>query len=206
LEFLREAINNPGDDCIEWPYGTTRGGYGSVWLKGSKHRAHRVALILYSGETPTPGIEVAHSVECHNPACINPRHLRFATSKENHADKRLNGTHREGEKVYLSKLTEVSVLAIRADPRAHHVIAEDYGVSQSQVSRIKKKKTWAHVASNVVNAGRRRGTDRPGAKLTDADIIAIRADPRRQRIIAADYGVRYQTIGSIKRREKWSHI
>lgn len=206
LEFLREAIKEPGDSCIEWPYGTTRGGYGSVWFAGRKHRAHRLALILYSGETPPTGIEVAHAVECHNPVCINPRHLRFATSEENHSDKRLNGTHREGEKVHLAKLTETDVISIRADDRTHDVIAEDYGISQPQVSRIKKRKTWAHVTSDIVNAGRRRGSERPGSKLTEADVIAIRADTRKQRVIAEDYGVRYQTIGSIKRREKWAHV
>lgn len=206
MKFLRETIKSPGDECIEWPYGKTRGGYGSVWFNGRKCRAHRVSLILHSGETPAPGIEVAHAVECHNPACINPRHLRFATSGENKADQRANGTQRQGAAVNLAKLTEADVIAIMADPRTHAVIAVDFGVSQPQVSRIKSGKTWSHVTGKTVNDGRRRGCDRVGAKLTEEDVVAIMADTRSQTRIAADYDVSKQTIGSIKRREKWAHI
>ena len=206
MEFLMKTIENPGDGCVEWPYGKTRGGYGSVYFEGRKCRAHRVSLVLYRGEPPPLGMEVAHAVDCHNPACINPRHLRFATPSENHSDKRLNGTLRKGAAVNFAKLTEVDVVAIRADPRSHAVIAKDFGVSQPQVSRIKSGQTWAHVGSEVVNSGRRQGGDRHGAKLTESDAVAIRGDLRSQREIAQQYGVSQATIGSIKRREKWAHI
>ena len=44
------------------------------------------------------------------------------------------------------------------------------------------------------------------AKLTAADIPAIRADTRAHRTIAADYGVAHATIGAVKRRKMWPHI
>lgn len=206
LKFLRAAITNPGEECIVWPYGKTRGGYGSVWFEGRKCRAHRVALILYSGERPKPGIEVAHAVECHNPACINPRHLRFATTSENHADKVLNGTLRKGAAVNFAKLKEADVVKIRADHRVHATIAKDFGVSQTQVSRIKSGRTWAHVGSDVVNSGRRRGSARPGAKLSESAVVAIRKDTRSSRQLANHYGVSGQTIADIKLRKKWAHV
>lgn len=206
LQFLRAAIINPGNECIVWPYGKTRGGYGSVWFNGRKCRAHRVSLILYSGESPAPGLEVAHAVECHNPACINPRHLRFATTSENHADKVLNGTLRKGAAVNFAKLTEADVINIRVDPRVHATIAKDFGISQPQVSRIKRGLTWAHVGSDVVNGGRRRGCARPGAKLSESDVVAIRKDERSMRQIAGHYGVCGQTISDIRRRKKWAHV
>lgn len=207
LRFLIESIKNPGEACIEWPYGDDGRGYGGVWFEGKKWRAHRLSLTLYQGlKTPPDGLEVAHAVECHNPSCINPRHLRFATASENHADKLLNGTHRQGEKINLAKLTEVDVLAIMADTRTHQVIAKAYGVADSQISRIKNRQTWRHITAATVVGGRRRGTARSDSKLTEADVIAIRADTRTQKAIGADYGISDTQVGRIKRREKWAHV
>lgn len=44
------------------------------------------------------------------------------------------------------------------------------------------------------------------AKLTDADIRAIRADPRSNRKIAADYGIDPSLISGIKNRKTWRHV
>lgn len=44
------------------------------------------------------------------------------------------------------------------------------------------------------------------SKLSEEDVIAIRADPRMQIEIAAAYGVTQGLIGMIKRREIWRHI
>lgn len=60
--------------------------------------------------------------------------------------------------------------------------------------------------SREVGAGCRKGRRNPQAKLTDADILAIRADDRTQREIAADYGVCQQTISLAKSKVRWSHI
>lgn len=44
------------------------------------------------------------------------------------------------------------------------------------------------------------------AKLSDQDIINIRADKRFEKIIAEEYGVSKSLIGQIKRRECWRHL
>jgi len=44
------------------------------------------------------------------------------------------------------------------------------------------------------------------AKLTEADIIAIRADKRWPRFIAKDWNTPVSTIKHILRRETWKHI
>jgi len=55
--------------------------------------------------------------------------------------------------------------------------------------------TWETQASNRTdNSGERN----PAAKLTDAQVVAIRADTRTQAKIAADYGVKQQQISRIK--------
>ena len=44
------------------------------------------------------------------------------------------------------------------------------------------------------------------AKLTDADVLAIRADPRVYREIALAYGVSLSTIKQIRGRFIWKHV
>ena len=51
-----------------------------------------------------------------------------------------------------------------------------------------------------------RGMNHRRSKLTDSDVISIRADIRSYKIIAADYGVVKSQIGLIKNRKFWTHI
>lgn len=43
-------------------------------------------------------------------------------------------------------------------------------------------------------------------KLTEADVLAIRADPRKYADICNDYGIGMSQVSRIKRRESWKHI
>lgn len=51
-----------------------------------------------------------------------------------------------------------------------------------------------------------RGEAHGSAKLTEPDIRAIRADPRPNRVIAADYGVSHVNVHYIKRRKIWDQV
>ena len=51
-----------------------------------------------------------------------------------------------------------------------------------------------------------RGEAHGMAKLTATDIPIIRDDTRRQKDIAADYGVSQAIIGLIKQRKRWKHV
>lgn len=50
-----------------------------------------------------------------------------------------------------------------------------------------------------------RGERCASAKLTETQVAAIRVDSRLQREIAADYGVRENTISRIKSGVRWAH-
>lgn len=63
----------------------------------------------------------------------------------------------------------------------------------NQLDRIK------HGTSN-------RGERCAASKLTEDQARAIRTDTRLQRIIAAEYGVRENTISRIKSGKRWSHL
>lgn len=50
-----------------------------------------------------------------------------------------------GERAPTAKLTAEKVRAIRLDPRSQHVIAAEYGVTQSSIWQVKTGKSWSHV-------------------------------------------------------------
>lgn len=66
--------------------------------------------------------------------------------------------------------------------------------------------TMENVADRDAKGRQARGETSGTAKLTAAQVLIIRADPREQREIARDYGVCKSTIGYIKRLENWRHL
>jgi len=63
-----------------------------------------------------------------------------------------------------------------------------------------------NVADKVAKGRQVFGSKQSGAKLTEAQVIAIRADSRRIKLIALDYNVHVQNIRCIKARKSWKHI
>lgn len=146
-KFLQDNAAHDGDDCLLWPFKTRHhGGYGGIRFRGVATPASRAMCILAHGEPPTPEHEAAHG--CGNPLCVNPKHLRWATAKENAADREIHGTHLKGERNAFSKLTEHDVREMRR--LAGHTSLEDlsarYGITTSRVDAIIKRIGWKHVA------------------------------------------------------------
>ena len=51
-----------------------------------------------------------------------------------------------------------------------------------------------------------RGESRPGSKLTEQQVREIRASAKSGKLIAATFGISYQTFMEIRRRQKWRHV
>lgn len=145
LRFLFEtALQHQSDDCLLWPYNKTGDGYPVLRYKGRVKKGHRLLCAAAHGEQPSAERrEVAHG--CGNPACVNPRHLRWATPKENQADKIAHGTTNRGERQWGSKLTAKDVLEIRAlkGKVSRGVIAKRYGVGRPAIDKIHWGQRWA---------------------------------------------------------------
>lgn len=67
--------------------------------------------------------------------------------------------------------------------------------------------------SNLENAADRaehgteaRGAAKPGAKLTEDDVRAIRASEEGIKPLARRFGIDPHTVRRIRRREKWAHV
>lgn len=138
------------DECWPWTAKSRQqGGYGAIRVDGRIERAHRVAYRLTYGELPD-GVVVRH--RCDNPPCCNPADLVTGTQLDNIRDMHDRGRasggrlHRPGEAGPNAKLTAAQVAALRqrrADGATVRVVAAEFGISISQVSRICTGKRWA---------------------------------------------------------------
>jgi len=133
------------NECWEWKKGKDKDGYGQVTLRKKPYRSHRLAWILTNGQIPD-GKLVLHA--CDNPPCENPKHLFLGTHKENVEDRVEKIRSATGEKNAGCKLTKLKVLCIRkrySEGETQVSIAECFGVSFQQVSRIVNREKWAHI-------------------------------------------------------------
>jgi hypothetical protein len=64
----------------------------------------------------------------------------------------------------------------------------------------------ANMADKTAKGRQARGEGHGQAKLTDGQILEIRAAEGPQRAISARYGVSQPLIGKIQRRELWKHL
>lgn len=144
--WLLEHKNYQGDECLTWPFGKGGGGRGMISGEKRPMFASRAMCIAAHGPPPFEKAEAAHSCGKGHEACVNPNHLRWATSLENKLDKIIHGTSNRGERHPLAKLTVEQVRAIRADARPNAVIAADYPVSRRTIADIKRRAAWQHVS------------------------------------------------------------
>lgn len=79
LRFLSK-IKTLNNGCWEWTSTINRKGYGVLSVHGKPVVAYRVSYMLFRGEIP-PAMQIDHI--CHNRACVNPNHLRLATTTQN---------------------------------------------------------------------------------------------------------------------------
>ena len=70
-------------DCLIWPFARDSDGYGQIALDGRVRHVHRIICEKTHGPPPTPTHEAAHSCGNGYLGCVNRRHLRWKTHKEN---------------------------------------------------------------------------------------------------------------------------
>jgi hypothetical protein len=144
MAFLPDRIK---DECWEWS-GNLGHGYGIFLYRGKSFRAHRLAItFLAHKEIPADKI-VMHL--CHNKLCCNPSHLQIGTEHENITmDYRDGKRDARGEGNGRSKLGKKDILKIRklydTGKATITELALKYSVNDSYVSKVCKRKRWAHV-------------------------------------------------------------
>lgn len=141
LAWLVTQVDHQGDECLIWPFPFRKDGYGQFKIGKRNTLAHRHMLCLATG-IDDPNRDAAHN--CGNRACVNPRHLRWATRKENFSDTIAHGTKLQGSKRWNSKLTEADVAEILRSPLNQCELGRRYGVDQSLINKIVKRHRWQH--------------------------------------------------------------
>lgn len=125
------------------PFGT---GYPHVGLhkegKQKTRLVHHLVLEAFVGPRPH-GMDACHNDGNSKNACA--ANLRWDTHKANMEDAVAHGVIRRGSAVSASVLSERDVLSIRADKRKQSVIANEYRVTPSLISRIKSRDVWSHI-------------------------------------------------------------
>jgi hypothetical protein len=146
VRFWSMAAVGAPESCWPWKHHIMWCGYGLFWDGTKTRRANRVAWEYTNGPIP-PGLLVCH--RCDNAACVNPAHLFLGDTSTNMSDKVAKGRHTKGADVNTAKLTERKVREIRAkyDAGGHTTtsLAPRYGVRQTTIWMIVKRKTWKHV-------------------------------------------------------------
>lgn len=146
VKFIENVVLQHKDNtaCLRWPFGANNKGYGVFHVNRKAVGAHQYICDLAHGPRPSPRHEVAHSCGKGHELCVNPHHLRWATRRDNHADKIAHGTVARGEKNPRHKLSSDEVPRIRlllwAVPQ--HEIARQFGVCQMSISHIATGRTW----------------------------------------------------------------
>lgn len=141
LIHFHDSITENENGCKLWPLTLNDKGYGKISFENKTCEAHRVIYRCFYGEI-TKGLVIRHL--CNNPACINIKHLKIGSRKDNAQDAVKAGSYRVGEKHHSAKLTEEIVRYIRENEMevSNSVLARKYPVSRKNIERIKTRKIW----------------------------------------------------------------
>jgi hypothetical protein len=193
-EFWQQHVGYPDHDaCWLWTGRKHNKGYGFVRLPifGAQAATHRVAYWLTYGE------DLQGRVICHrcpggeNTACDNPHHLYNGTHWDNTQDLVAAGRkpippRKAGEAHHAAKVTADMVRAIRTAYTGAYGeqqrLADQYGITQSQVWNILHGKSWSHIGGGL----ELRADRMPASKLTREQVNEIRAEYNRR---GGRYGV-----------------
>ena len=203
------------DECILWPTTRNWNGYGSIRYRGKIFLAHRIIWEKANGQKIPAGALIMHT--CDTPRCVNPRHLRVGSHKENVRDCNEKGRRNtpRGTKCGQAKLTDQQVTVLResyrTSPQTHERLAQMFGVTRKAISEALHGHTWAHVPGRPLTVVplMPRGQEHSGAKLTESQVREIRqrrANGEQGKDLAPVFGVSDSTICSVTMGKSWKHV
>jgi hypothetical protein len=139
-KFVADALAAETDGCILWPYAVRKSsGYGafSKTVNGKcKHfDVHRFVCVEAHGNPTSDAPEAAHS--CGNKLCLNPRHLYWASHKQNMEDAKRHGTIRGGGRHRQRIFTEDAAFIAKSGMSILE-LAERYQTSASHIAKVRR--------------------------------------------------------------------
>jgi len=151
--LIWRAVMSEDDGCIIWPGFVNRtaprwgrSDYPKLMLNGRTVGVHQLVFKLRHGRPPLGG-QVRHS--CDICMCINQRHLLEGAPADNSADMVARGRQAKGSGHGMAKIDEQAVAEMRRlwrDGWLQKEIAALFGIAQTNVSLIVRRRRWRHVA------------------------------------------------------------
>ena len=135
IDFLGKSLI----ECHEWTGYKDEDGYGQFSLNGKLYRSSRVMKFISTGKDPGDLI-IRHT--CDNPPCCNDNHLVLGTTVDNSRDCLIRGRHGTA-KLTIEEVLDIRYLRFLDISRA--IIAKQFNISESYVTEICRRATWAFV-------------------------------------------------------------
>lgn len=139
------------DACWPCTGATKPAGYGVISVRaddGGWTQTTMTRVILEWAEGRPLSVDEVAAHRCDNPSCCNPRHIFRATQSENLEDMRHKG-RRERTGPAGGQLDEDAVREIRrlyaTGAYSQQALADAYGVHQTGISNVVRRKGWAHI-------------------------------------------------------------
>lgn len=168
--FHSKYVEDGSSGCWNWIHGKFNTGYGmlssisgmnrpALWQKKTMS-AHRVSWMIHNKSAIPDGFLICH--HCDNRACVNPSHLYLGTSQDNNRDtvRRGRANRLTGSACSWSKLTEENVLEIlnhEYGKGANKALSAKFGVSQSQISHVRRGHRWPRMRKFLKTADVKTG-------------------------------------------------
>lgn len=132
----------PSDYC--WDRNSAICGNGYSYVR--REKAHRLSYEYFKGPIP-PQKDILHS--CDNPRCVNPKHLRYGTAKENGQDKKERGRGKGVKNnLHNAKRKPEEIVELRrlaAERISRKELSLKFDLSAAQVSRIINRQKWKNI-------------------------------------------------------------
>lgn len=127
-------LGHGGEGCHEWLAGELFG------IDERPYAPQRVAWWIEHGEPPPP----LHAVRraCGNSLCVNPDHLVCSDTPSRFDPPRGS----EHPRAKLTESVRAEIVARLDSGEIQQDLAAEYGVTQSLISRIYRRKAWTHAA------------------------------------------------------------
>lgn len=175
------------------------GGYLKVKILGRTALVHRLIMLAFLGP-PAEGMAVAHNDGNRQNSRLD--NLRYATHRENCADKNRHGTQRSGENHPNAKISNATACSIRVDAEFLSIreITAKYGICRSAAYRIIRGQSWASAGGDIRTERKR------GRKLTPDDVAAIisAAATKTYTSVAREHGVSITMVSRIVHGKAWA--
>lgn len=162
----------------------------------------RMVLLAFAG-FPVDGQEC-----CHNngvPSDNRIENLRWDSHLENNRDRIKHGTYASGSSHPMSVLSESDVVAICGSSERGCDLAKKYGVHETIISDIRKRRTWRAVTEKIeikdINSWKK------SEKMTHekaAEARLMRKKGAKIKDIAAHFGVSDSTMSSLLSGKTWN--